>query len=398
MLYLFSFLKSLQFFGSLAVPFYLQRLGFSYTQMFLMETVFAICLFLFEVPTGVVADKYGRKFSVFCGSILLGISFVVCGLTTIIPVFIIAQIICSLGMSLISGADSALVYENAKLKNKTDKQAAVIASRYEAFSSAGSLIAMPLGTVFVSLFQKEGLITPEYIQALAATFWITGLVTILSGLVILFVKEPPVSEEVKSKSAFKHALDGFTILFKTKEIRNFSLNYSIISGLTFLMFWFYQSLLLKNNFPISVGGFISAGFNLGGMIFLFSVGFFLKHLGVKKCLLISSILPGLFYLSIFFFPTSKPIIIIAIFGITILKFFRKPILTTLINSKIKNEDRATVLSGVSMLERIVITITYPLAGLLLDYAYNYTYLLIGVLILVASLLIKVDNMTIGVQQ
>lgn len=394
MLYLFSFLKSLQFFGSLAVPFYLQRLGLTYTQMFLIETVFAVCLFLFEVPTGVIADKYGRKVSVFCGSLIFGISFVVIGFTTFIPLFIIAQIIASLGMSLISGADSALVYENAKLKNKTDKQAAVIASRYEAFSSAGSLIAMPVGTVFVSLFQKEGVITTEYTNSLAATFWITGFVTILSTIVILFVKEPPVSNEVKSKSAFKHALDGFTTLFKSKEIRNFSFNYSIISGLTFLMFWFYQSLLLKNNFPISIGGFISAGFNLGGMIFLFSVGFFLKHLGVKKCLVFSSFLPGLLYILLFFFPSSKPIIIITIFGIIIFKFFRKPILTTLINTKIKNEDRATILSGVSMLERIVITITYPIAGLLLDYAYNYTFLIIGLLILLVSFFVRVDNIQV----
>jgi MFS family permease len=61
MIYLFSFLKSLEFFGAVAVPFYLQRMEFSYTQMFLMETIFSVCLFLFEIPTGVVADRWGRK-------------------------------------------------------------------------------------------------------------------------------------------------------------------------------------------------------------------------------------------------------------------------------------------------------------------------------------------------
>ena len=81
MLYLFSFIKSLHFFGSLAVPFYLQRLGFSYTQMFLMETIFSVCLFLFEVPTGVIADKFGRKFSIFFGSIIFGASFIIIGIT-----------------------------------------------------------------------------------------------------------------------------------------------------------------------------------------------------------------------------------------------------------------------------------------------------------------------------
>ena len=145
MLYLFSFIKSLQFFGSLAVPFYLQRLGFSYTQMFLMETVFSVCLFLLEVPTGVIADKFGRKASIFLGCILFGASFIVIGFTYSTVVFVLAQIIGSLGMSMISGADSALVYENSKLRGKTDEQATVVASRYNAFSTAGSLLAMQIG-------------------------------------------------------------------------------------------------------------------------------------------------------------------------------------------------------------------------------------------------------------
>jgi len=397
MLYLFSFIKSLHFFGSLAVPFYLQRLGFSYTQMFLMETVFSVCLFLFEVPTGVIADKCGRKFSIFLGCILFGASFIVIGFTYSTVVFILAQIIGSLGMSMISGADTALVYENSKLRGKTDEQAAVVASRYNALGTAGSLIAMPLGSVFVSLFQKEGVSYSKYLQALGTTFWATGVALILSSFVILFVKEPPVSASVKEESAIKHAVDGFTAIFKNRTLFTFSLNYAIISGLTFLMFWFYQSLLLENKFPVGVNGFISAGFNLSGMLLLLTTGFFMKTIGISKTLFLSSIIPGVLYVLVFVFPNSKAVILIAIFGITMLRFFRAPILTTLINTQIANEDRATVLSGVSMIERIVISITYPLAGLLLDYASKYTYLVVGMIIVVVSFLVRVKNVTIDKQ-
>lgn len=329
MLYLFSFIKSLQFFGALAVPFYLQRLGFSYTQMFLMETVFSVCLFLFEVPTGVIADKFGRKVSIFFGCFLFGTSFIVIGFTYSIAVFIMAQIIGSLGMSMISGADTALVYENSKLRGKTDEQATVVASRYNAFSTTGSLIAMPIGSVFVSLFQKEGMPYSKYLQALGTTFWMTGIMLILASLVILFVKEAPVNSCVKEKSALKHALEGFTAIFRNKELTKVSLNYSIISGLTFLMFWFYQSLLFENNFPIGINGFISAGFNFGGMLILLTTGFWLRKIGTAKTLLLSSIIPGLLYILVFIFPKSKIAILIAIFGITSLRFFRAPILTTM---------------------------------------------------------------------
>lgn len=391
MLYLFSFLKSLQFFGSVTVPFYLQRMSFSYTQMFLMEMIFSVSLFLFEIPTGVVADRFGRRASIFVGSICFGSSFVIIGLTHSVIVFAIAQVLGAFGMSLISGADSALVYENSKLKGKTDKQAAVVASRYDAFSTTACLIAMPLGSVFVSIFQKEGITSSAYLNSLGATMWITGLVTILSAFLILFVKEPPVSAKQNGVSSFQHAVQGVLILFKNKSLTRVSFNYSIISGLTFLMFWMYQSLLTENGFPISINGFISSGFNLGGILILLATGIVIKKLGVKRTTFLTSFIPGVLYILLFVFPTSKVVILLAIFGITIIRFFRRPLFTTLINNQIDNENRATVLSGISMFERIVISIMYPIAGFLLDYASRFFYLFIGIVILIVSFFVRIDD-------
>ena len=150
LLYGFSFFKSLQFFGSLCVPFYLIRLELSYTWMFVIETIFSVCVFLFEVPTGIIADKFGRKTSLFLGSLGFGISFFILGFTKNIPFLIFSQIIGAVGMSLISGADSSLIYENAKSVEKSPEEISVIASRYSGFSTAAMLLAFPLGSLFVS--------------------------------------------------------------------------------------------------------------------------------------------------------------------------------------------------------------------------------------------------------
>ena len=79
-LYLYAFLSKLHFFGSLCVPFYLNRLGISYALMFTIETIFSICIFLFEIPTGIIADKFGRKISLFLGTLLFGISHLIVNL------------------------------------------------------------------------------------------------------------------------------------------------------------------------------------------------------------------------------------------------------------------------------------------------------------------------------
>ena len=130
LLYSFSFFKSLHFFGSLSIPFYLDRLEMSYTWMFAIETIFSIFLFLFEIPTGIVADKFGRKTSLVLGSGIFGFSFIILGITRNITVLLFVQILGALGMSLISGADKALIYENAKLQNKSPVEISAMASRF----------------------------------------------------------------------------------------------------------------------------------------------------------------------------------------------------------------------------------------------------------------------------
>ena len=146
-MYTFNFLKSLQFFGALAVPFYLYRAGLDYKGMFILETIFSVCLVFFEIPTGVIADKFGRKISLFAGALGFAAGFFIFGFSIWYPLLILGEIICALGMSLLSGADRAILYD-ILITAKLEKDAALVNSRYDAFGTVGLLIAFPLGTFF----------------------------------------------------------------------------------------------------------------------------------------------------------------------------------------------------------------------------------------------------------
>ena len=60
-MYLLNFLRNLTFFGAVAVPFYLDWAKIDYTKIFILEDTFMFWIFVLEIPTGVVADKFGRK-------------------------------------------------------------------------------------------------------------------------------------------------------------------------------------------------------------------------------------------------------------------------------------------------------------------------------------------------
>lgn len=380
-MYLFNFLKSLQFFGALAVPFFLVRLGFSYTQMFLLECVFGFGMFIFEIPTGVIADRFGRKLSLSLGALFFGGGFALFSLTKSFAVLVAAELVCAVGMTLFSGADTALFYELLMARGK-EKEAPRLLSRYDAAGTLGMLIGFPAGT----LFAGSGLV--PYEKALGLVFLATGITSITAGTIALLIREPP--REKDTGNPLKAGLEGFKFIFRHPKLSRFSLNYALISSMTFFMFWFYQALLMENKVPVSLQGFVPAAFNLGATALLAFSEPIRKKLGTANTLLLSSGIPGALYLLIAFVPGIHSALV-AIFGITILKMFRRPLLSALMNAHIESRRRATVLSGVSMAERILTTALYPAVGLLSDRSLGMTFGLLGALTLAFSFLLRVGE-------
>lgn len=86
-------------------------------QLILLGTALEIAVIFFEVPTGVVADKYSRKLSVVIGYIIIGLGFFVELLTLDFIWIFIAQIIWGFGYTFISGALDAWVSDETDNQN-----------------------------------------------------------------------------------------------------------------------------------------------------------------------------------------------------------------------------------------------------------------------------------------
>jgi len=76
-------------------------------QLVLVGTVLEACYFLFEIPTGVVADAYSRRLSVIIGIIILGVSRLVTGLVPVFAVIVLVEALRAIGEAFLSGATEA---------------------------------------------------------------------------------------------------------------------------------------------------------------------------------------------------------------------------------------------------------------------------------------------------
>lgn len=83
--------------------------GLSPLQLVLIGTTLEISAFVFEVPTGVIADVYSRKLSIIIGYLLMGLGFLVEGFFPAFTPILIAQVIWGLGYTFTSGAVQAWI-------------------------------------------------------------------------------------------------------------------------------------------------------------------------------------------------------------------------------------------------------------------------------------------------
>ena len=83
--------------------------GLTPVQLILVGTTLEVSAFLFEVPTGIVADVYSRRLSIIIGYLLMGVGFLVEGFFPAFLPILLAQVIWGLGYTFTSGATQAWI-------------------------------------------------------------------------------------------------------------------------------------------------------------------------------------------------------------------------------------------------------------------------------------------------
>jgi DHA3 family tetracycline resistance protein-like MFS transporter len=141
-------------------------------QLILIGTALEIAVFLFETPTGVVADLKSRRLSVIIGLFIIGVGFIVEALTPYFIIIFLAQIIWGLGYTFISGALDAWVSDETH--NIQIEKTILTGTQFnKGFAFLGILFAGMIGMYNIRL-----------------AMYIAGAIFILLGcFAVLFMKE-----------------------------------------------------------------------------------------------------------------------------------------------------------------------------------------------------------------
>jgi DHA3 family tetracycline resistance protein-like MFS transporter len=138
-------------------------------QLILLGVVHEATVFLLEIPTGVVADTYSRKWSVVIGLLVTGVAFALEGAFALYATVMLAQILHGVGFTFYSGANDAWLADEIG-----PEQAAPVFVR----GAQIALIAPQIGILSAILIGQAGLTAPLLIAG-------GGMATI--GTILAFV-------------------------------------------------------------------------------------------------------------------------------------------------------------------------------------------------------------------
>ena len=366
-MYLFRFLISFHFIGGVLVPFFMDWGGISFTQLMLLQSFFVFCIFLLEVPTGAVADYIGRKHSVALGAVVVAIAALIYGSAPRFEIFLLGEFLFAAAMALMSGADEALLYDSLKEAGRENERKKIF-GRANSFHLAGMLVAAPVGSFIASRLELN---MPMIFSAIPY---------FLAGLVAWSIKEPAI-RQVKSES--KRYLDivkkGFTFLKKHKVLKLLALDAIVVASSTYFIIWLYQPLLRSIGVGILYLGIVHAVLVLSEILVSSNFEKLTKLFGSdKKYLRASALIVVLSFMLVAAWPNMITFSISVIFGGGF-GLTRLPLMSVYMNKFIPSEQRATILSSISMFRRFGLVLLNPLIGFTADHSLRLAALVVGLL-------------------
>ena len=351
---------------------FFQEHGLTLTEVMVLQAIYSISVAVFEIPSGYIADVFGRKRTIILSTIFCFLGYILFSFYSGFLIFGIAEILIGIGGSLMSGSDSAILYDTLLETDAKDKYTKIEGRNY-AIGNFSEAIAGVLGGFLA--------VSSIYFPVYAQTFVLFFSIPIAFSIV-----EPSLVNEKKMEKNF----NAIIIVLKETFFRYKKLKWLIVFSAsmgvaTLSVAWFCQPFFKSVGIPIVYFGIIWAGLNLSVGLTSFNSYLLEKKIKPINLMMMLSLLMPLCFLLIAYYNSLFSLLFILL--IYLLRGIITPILRNYININTTSNKRATVLSIRSFMIRIAFAITAPfLAYISENTSLVYSFYSLGIFIAFFSLL------------
>ena len=381
----YGFLKNLKFFEPYLVV-YLLGFNLNLFEIGLLYSLREAIMYLFEIPSGIIADHYGKKKELMMCFLFYMASFVFFFIGGSFLIFAIAMFFFGLGEAFRSGTHKAMIYGYLEKKNWFDQKTYVY-GRTRSFSLVGSSISALLSIIFVlNLPSLRGL-------------FLIGILPYLLDF-ILIASYPDYLDErhentLTAGAVFKEGLGSLSVLKQNHQLRGLLLSSSSFDAFFRTIKDYVQPLLLL----LFVGSIqdeatMQVKVTLGVLYGVMNLASAFASRNVYRLTEKSSplawmnhlfdgfgLLVGFIALGIWI---KQPVIVmIAFFLLFVMKDMRRPLFVSVAGDLIPKKQRATILSVESQLRALMLILLAPVFGFFAEqFSLSLLFLGLGLVILI----------------
>ena len=397
---LYGFLKNLQFFEPYLYIYLIQVVHLNLFQIGTLFSIRGIIIYLFEVPSGIFADQYGKKTELMICFIFYVASFFLFFLGGSYVIIAIGMVLFGLGEAFRSGTHKAMIYSYLEQKGWFGHKTFVY-GRTRSFSLIGSSLS-----AFTAIFLIIKLPRMQSIFLFSIIPYILDFILIWSYPDTL---NEPVETTISIKNFITHSIKQLKNIFANRPLRKVVVSSSLFDAIFKVLKDYIQPIL--SDIILVSGIYVVASMDaatqlkiiLGiiyGVMYIFSswVSRNVYRLNLKfnsdKLMDISFDIFGIVFFIMFFAIKTKIMLVVILlyFFLYPLKDGRRPLVVDVLGDCMKKNERATVLSIDSQLSSLFMIILAPLFGYIADrFSIATLFFIVGLSILVLNRFLRVEK-------
>lgn len=347
--YIYNFLLQIDITSAIWVL-YLAYKGMSLIEIGLLESIYHITSLLCELPTGAIADLYGKKFSVIAGRTISVISCILMIASHNFLGFAAAFIFSSASRSLHSGAAEALVYDSLKSLGQEDKYKKIWGN-LAFYMSLAQGIAVLAGGILSDYNFLYAYILGTIIQicALISTFWFSEPI----------IDNRENINKRKGNPIINQLLTSINILTDKRAVLYLILFSALVGSLHTTVFFYSQKYFSDMSYSKTVIAIICAAGSLFGAYASKYAYRFEAILRLNGTLITVAVINIFSLIGLAFI---KELAVVFFLLAAIADGLGFTIFSDYINSRIPSEYRATLLSFDSLCFSIFMICIFPIFG------------------------------------
>lgn len=357
---------------------YWKQLGLNLKEVYQLQAIFGFMMILLDVPAGYISDLFGRKKCLILVGCFNALTYFLLLNGKVFWHFALFEISASIGFSLYSGCDVALLYDSLDALHINDdakkvNQSKSFLGKRIFYSQAGEAVGSFLGGI-LAIYSLR---LPAMVNAVTA--WIPLLIA-------LTIVEPP-RKTFESNKHWENFKTIYNSLFKHSKLLTLLVAFNIIYGFsTFAAVWAYQSYWGEIHIPVSYFGTLWALFNLSVAIIARYSHLIEAKLNSLIVVLLVSISPVIAYLGLGYTASYASVLFLLFFAIT--RALNGVVLQDGINSRVPPTMRATTNSICGLGMRAIFFVFGPWFGQLLDSrGVHYSFQMMGYIFVIIFFII-----------